>query len=310
MARHWTPADMPSLQGRRAVVTGANSGIGYHTALELARHGAEVTLAVRTPERGRAAAERIRGEADGSVVQVRALDLDSLESVRAFAEEWDGPLDLLVDNAGLMTPPRYQQTRDGFELQFGTNHLGHFALTGLLLPALLAAPAARVVVVSSIAHHHGRADVVDANPPERYKPQPAYGNSKLANLLFAFELQRRATDAGVPLTVAAAHPGVSSTNLVTSKQGMGSMPVVRLVAPVVTRLLFQPARAGAEPVLYAATSADPGSYTGPQRLGEWRGPVGPARMSDLARDESLAGRLWQVSEDLTGVHYDWSRGAR
>ena len=174
------------------MVTGANSGIGWHTAAELARHGADVTLAVRNVDKGEAAAAKMREGATGAV-RVARLDLASLASVQEFAEAWDGPLGLLVNNAGLMAPPRYQATEDGFELQFGTNHLGHFALTGRLLPALLAAPAPRVVTVSSIAHHQGRADVVEGNPAERYNPAATYGNSKLANLLFA----ARAAAAGV-----------------------------------------------------------------------------------------------------------------
>jgi NAD(P)-dependent dehydrogenase (short-subunit alcohol dehydrogenase family) len=303
-AHSWSPADIPSLAGTTAVVTGANSGIGWHTAAELARHGADVTLAVRNREKGEAAAAQMREGAAGAV-RVADLDLASLASVQAFADAWEGPLGLLVNNAGLMTPPRYQQTKDGFELQFGTNHLGHFALTGRLLPALLAAPAARVVTVSSIAHHQGRADVLDGNPAERYRPSSAYGNSKLANLLFAQELQRQASLAGVPLTSTAAHPGVSSTNLVTSEQGLGSLPGVRVVAPLFLKLMFQSPKAGAEPTLYAATDAVPGSYTGPQSLRESRGKPGPARLSRLARDETLAGKLWSLSEDLTGVQYDW-----
>jgi NAD(P)-dependent dehydrogenase (short-subunit alcohol dehydrogenase family) len=218
-AERWSPADMPSLLGSTAVVPGGNSGIGYHTALELARHGATVTLAVRTPEKGEAAAVRIRESAAEARVQVARLDLSSLDSVREFAEAWQGPLGLLVNNAGLMSPPRHQQTQDGFELQFGTNHLGHFALTGRLLPALLAAPSPRVVTVSSIAHRNGGPALLDGNPAERYSPSTTYGNSKLANLLFAFELQRRASRAGAALTSTAAHPGVSATNLFASEQG-------------------------------------------------------------------------------------------
>jgi NAD(P)-dependent dehydrogenase (short-subunit alcohol dehydrogenase family) len=235
---------------------------------------------------------------------VARLDLGSLRSVQEFAEAWDGPLGLLVNNAGLMTPPRYRQTEDGHELQFGTNHLGHFALTGRLLPALLAAPESRVVTVSSIAHHQGRADVVEGNPAARYRPAPAYGNSKLANLLFAFELQRRASLAGVALTSTAAHPGVASTGLVTSEQGLGSIPGVKQLAPLVLKLVLQSPEAGALPTLYAATDAAPGSYTGPQSLRESRGKPGPARTSRLARDETLAAKLWSVSEDLTGVRFD------
>ena len=296
---------MPSLTGTTVVVTGANSGIGWHTALELARHGATVTLAVRTPAKGEAAAARIREAVPGSDVRVAELDLGSLASVRAFADRWEGPLGLLVNNAGLMAPPRYRQTSDGFELQLGTNHLGHFALTGRLLPALLAAPAPRVVTVSSIAHHQGSAAVLDGNPREGYRPSEWYGNSKLANLLFALELQRRATLAGAPLTSTAAHPGVSSTNLVTSEQGLGSIPGVKIVAPLFVKLVFQSPKAGAEPTLYAATRAEPGSYTGPQGLRESRGHVGPARLSREACDEVLARKLWDLSEDWTGVRYAW-----
>src|SRR3954466_10653169 len=184
MSEHrWAPSELPSLAGTTAVVTGANSGIGFHTALELARHGASVTLAVRTTDKGDAAASRIREAVPSADVRVARVDLGSLRSVQQFADAWEGPLGLLVNNAGLMTPPRYRQTSDGFELQFGTNHLGHFALTGRLLPSLLTADAARVVTVSSITHFDGRADVLDGNPRERYRPQAAYSNSKLANLL-------------------------------------------------------------------------------------------------------------------------------
>jgi NAD(P)-dependent dehydrogenase (short-subunit alcohol dehydrogenase family) len=300
----WSVADIPPLSGTTAVVTGANSGIGWYTALELARRGADVTLAVRNLEKGEAAAAAMR-DAGATGVHVARLDLSSLESVREFAESWRGPLGLLVNNAGLMTPPRYRETEDGFELQFGTNHLGHFALTGRLLPALLSAPSSRVVTVSSIVHLQGGADVLEGNRAGRYSPQRAYGNSKLANVLFATELQRRASGAGVGLTSTAAHPGVSATNLVASEQGLGSIPGVRLVSPLVTRLLFQSARAGAQPTLYAATVAGPGSYTGPQSLRETRGRPGPARLNPLVHDEALAAKLWDVSEDLTGVRFDW-----
>ncbi|MGZ4493520.1 MAG: oxidoreductase [Nocardioides sp.] len=300
----WTPADIPSLEGRTAVVTGANSGIGWWTALELSRHGAAVTMACRNPGAGEKAAAELR-QAGGGDVRVERLDLSSLASVQEFADRWEGPLDLLVNNAGVMTPPRYKQTADGFELQFGTNHLGHFALTGRLLPALLAAPAARVVTVSSIAHFRGTGAVLEGNPREGYKPEPAYGNSKLANLLFADELQRRAAGHGAALTSAGAHPGVSATGLVTSEQGLGSIPGIRLLAPPFLRLLFQSAEAGAHPTLYAATAAEPGSYTGPQSLRETRGKVGPAKRNPLTRDETLAAALWDRSEDWTGVRYAW-----
>lgn len=304
----WTPAQLPSLTGTTAIVTGANSGIGWYTALELAKHGAEVTLAVRNLAKGEEAASRL-DDAGATGVRVAELDLGSLASVERFTKQWDGRLDLLVNNAGLMAPPRYRQTSDGFELQFGTNHLGHFALTGRLLPALLESPAARVVTVSSIAHHSGREDVLGGNPREGYGPNRTYGNSKLANLLFAFELQRRAAQHGTPLTSTAAHPGVSHTNLVTSSQGLGSIPGIRQVSPLFMKLLFQSAQAGANPTLYAATEAEPGSYTGPQSLRESRGAVGPAKVSRLARDENLAAKLWDVSEQLTGVEFVWPGSA-
>jgi NAD(P)-dependent dehydrogenase (short-subunit alcohol dehydrogenase family) len=241
----------------------------------------------------------------GPEIRVAELDLSSLASVRRFAEAWAGPLNLLVNNAGVMAPHRWLGTQDGFELQFGTNHLGHFALTGLLLPALKAAASPRVVTVASLAHFQGRADLIDGNPAQTYRPSSAYGNSKLANVLFGAELQRQCTAHGSVLTSTMAHPGVSATGLVEDPQGMGANPVVRVAAPWVLRVILQSAAAGANPILYAATEATPGSYTGPQWLRETRGPVGPARLSQLAQDRGLASRLWQVSQDLTGVELRW-----
>ena len=296
---------MPDLSGTAAVVTGANSGIGFETALALAHKGAAVTLACRNVAAAEQAAERIRHNHSRVQVRVAELDLSSLASVRSFANEWEGPLDLLVNNAGVMTPRTWQGTADGFELQFGTNHLGHFALTGLLLAALQACASPRVVTVSSLAHHRGHADVLDGNPPQAYRPEPAYGNSKLANLLFGAELQRRAHAQGSALTSTMAHPGVSATGLVVDRQGMGANPVVRVLAPWVMRVVFQSAAAGAKPTLLATAEAAPGSYTGPRWLRESRGPVGPARRSTLAQDHELASRLWAVSQDLTGVEYRW-----
>src|SRR5690348_1307876 len=238
----WTAADLPDLTGRSAVVTGANSGIGRSVARELAARGASVVLACRSVERGREAALEMRG-----TTRVEPLDLASLASVHAFAERWQGPLDLLVNNAGVMWPPTWRATEDGFELQFGTNHLGHFALTGLLLPALLDAPAPRVVSVASIAHHRGRASVVEGNPRQGYFAERAYGNTELANLLFFRELHRLATEAGSPLVSTAAHPGVAATNLVASPDGIGRFKPVNVLAPYVMRVLFQSADAGALP---------------------------------------------------------------
>ena len=322
--------DLPGLTGTTAVVTGANSGIGFETASALACSGATVTLACRNVAAAERAAERIRnshrsvhGQLDndndndndngvdgvGGVrrvgVRVAALDLSSQSSVHTFAETWEGPLDLLVNNAGVMAPRTWQGTTDGHELQFGTNHLGHYALTGLLLTALTAGASPRVVTVASLAHQRGRADVFDGNPAQTYRPERAYGNSKLANMLFGAELQRRASAQGSALTSTMSHPGISATGLVQDRQGMGANPVVRMAAPWLMRLLFQSAVAGARPSLYAATAASPGSYTGPRWLAESRGPVGPARRSVLAQDLELASRLWQVSQDLTGVEYRW-----
>ena len=292
------PADMPDLSGTVAVVTGANSGIGYHTAKHLADHGATVVLACRNTDAAREAASRMRGD-----TRVEALDLASQASVEAFAERWSGPLDLLVNNAGVMRPPHYRETTDGHELMFGTNHLGHFALTGRLLPALLAAPKPRVVSVASIAHHVGDERVLAANPPEGYRPEPYYGNSKLANVLFFRELHRRATEAGSTLESVGAHPGVSATNLVGSSDGMGASPLYKAVNRILLPVIFQSAAAGANPVLYAATLAEPGTYWGSSRFHENRGPVGPAKLSRHAQDDELARKLWTLSEEKTGVTF-------
>lgn len=296
----FSPSDLPDLSGITAVVTGANAGIGEITARELAAHGADVVLACRNAEAGRSAADTMAGS-----TRVEELDLASQESVRRFAEGWEGPLDLLINNAGVMNPPRYRETVDGHELMFGTNHLGHFALTGRLLPALLQAKNPRVVTVSSVAHHGGDARVLAANPSDGYVAEPYYGNSKLANLLFALELYRRATAAGSPLVSTAAHPGVSATSLVASPDGMGANPFIRATAPFFMPVLFQSAAKGANPVLYAATAAEPGSYTGPQWMRETRGPIGPAKLSKHARDEGLARDLWDLSEAKTGVSFSW-----
>jgi NAD(P)-dependent dehydrogenase (short-subunit alcohol dehydrogenase family) len=296
----WNAAQLPDLRGRIAIVTGANSGIGFHTAKQLAAHGAQVVLACRNVESGAAAAAAIGGS-----TRVAELDLASSASVREFAEGWDGPLHLLINNAGVMAPPKFATTADGFERQFGTNHLGHFVLTGLLLPALVAG-AGRVVTVASIAHHGGTDAVLDGNVGgEPYNAQQTYSQSKLANLLFALELHRELLAHELPVTSTAAHPGVSATGLVADREGMGASPLLRVVAPPFLKIFTQSAAAGARATLYAATEAAPGSYTGPQWFGETRGPIGPAKLSSYAQDEKLARRLWQVSEELTGFRYDW-----
>jgi NAD(P)-dependent dehydrogenase (short-subunit alcohol dehydrogenase family) len=292
------PADLPDLGGRTAVVTGGNSGIGFHTARGLAAKGATVVLACRDTGAATQAAGKIVGD-----VRVERLDLASQASVADFAARWQGPLDLLVNNAGVMRPPHYRETEDGHELMFGTNHYGHFALTGRLLPALLEAPAPRVVTVASIAHLGGDEHVIEANPAATYEPEKSYCQSKLANVLFARELHKRATAAGSRLTSTGAHPGVSATGLVTDPDGMGAHWFYRYAGPFILPLIFQSAARGADPSLYAATLAEPGSYTGPQKRGESRGPIGPAKLNKHARDEDLAAALWEKSEQATGVTF-------
>ena len=302
----WTAELLPDLGGRTAVVTGANSGIGWYTTRALALHGARVIMACRDIERGKLAADGIRAAAPSAEVEVAELNLASMASVRAFAAGWTGPLDVLINNAGVMAPPKRAITEDGYELQFGTNHLGHFVLTGLMLPTLLEASAPRVVTVASVAHYGGTDSVVDANGSlDEYNAQRTYSNSKLANLLFALELQRQAAERGLPLISVAAHPGVAATGLVGDPQGMGATRVIRIFAPPILKIIFQSASAGANATLYAATEGAPGSYTGPTRFGESRGRIGTARLSPYAQDEKLGRRLWQVSEDLTGFHYGW-----
>jgi NAD(P)-dependent dehydrogenase (short-subunit alcohol dehydrogenase family) len=251
---------------------------------------------------GKAAAAALGAD---DLISVAKLDLASSASVREFAEQWDGPLDLLINNAGVMAPPKLAYTVDGFERQFGTNHLGHFVLTGLLMPALVESGRGRVVTISSVAHHDGTEAVLQGNIGIPYNAQKTYSNSKLANLLFALELHRELTAHGLPVTSTAAHPGVSATGLVGDREGMGASAFMHIVGPIFVKLFTQSASAGARATLFAATEAEPGSYTGPQWLGETRGPIGPAKLSALAQDEKLARRLWQVSEEMTGLRYPW-----
>jgi NAD(P)-dependent dehydrogenase (short-subunit alcohol dehydrogenase family) len=301
----WTTADIPDLTGRTAVVTGANSGIGFGAVVELARHGAAVTLAARDPGRGADALARLRSEVPAADARLAPLDLADLGSVREFAARYapDG-LDLLVNNAGVMAVP-LRRTPDGFESQFGTNHLGHFALTGLLLPKLLARPGARVVSVTSGVHRIGRIDFGDLDAQGRYRKWPAYAQSKLANLLFTFELQRRADAAGVELLAVAAHPGYAATNLQAVGPQLAGNRVVERGTAVVTRVIGQPARDGALPTLRAAT--DPavrgGEVFGPDGFLELRGAPKQVAVSRRARDRAVAERLWTVSEEKTGVRY-------
>ncbi len=279
------------MTGRTVIVTGANSGIGRAAADALAGAGARVVLAVRSPEKGEQAASKMSGR-----TEVRTLDLASLASVREFADGWDGEIDVLINNAGVMVPP-LSRTAEGFELQFGTNHLGHFALTNLLLERVTG----RVVTVSSSAHRMGRIDFDDLNWERRsYRAWPAYGQSKLANLLFTAELQRRLTDAGSPVLAMAAHPGYAATNL----QFHSGKKLQDLVSHAGNALFGQSEEGGARPTLYAATADIPGnSFAGPSGFMESRGAAKLVGRTAQAKDMDVARRLWEVSEELTGVTF-------
>ncbi len=310
----WTAEDIPDQSGRTAVVTGANSGLGAITARELARKGAAVVLACRNTEKGEQAAASIRDAAPGAAVEVAKLDLADLNSVHAFAEGLEHDrLDLLVNNAGLMAIPR-RETKDGFEMQLGTNHLGHFALTGLLLERLERGSEPRVVTLSSGAHRTVRGiDFDDLQGTKRYFRWTAYGQSKLANLLFAFELQRRAEAARSPLLSMAAHPGYSATNL-QSRGGGGNGLLTRaedMLMWVSNLVIAQSEEMGALPTLYAATEPGlpGGSYAGPDGIGEQRGHPKLVGTAGAARDEEAARRLWEVSEELTQVHPTFGQAA-
>jgi NAD(P)-dependent dehydrogenase (short-subunit alcohol dehydrogenase family) len=306
----WTADDIPDQGGRTAVVTGANSGLGLATARELARAGARVVLACRNLAKGEAARREIEATAPGAPLELEELDLASLESVRGFAERFrashDG-LDLLINNAGVMAPPR-RRTADGFELQFGTNHLGHFALTGGLIGAMEGREDARVVTVSSQAHRTGRIAFDNLGGERRYFRWRAYGQSKLANLLFALELERRLSAAGSSIKSMAAHPGYAATNL----QHAADPPLVdRLVMKMGNAVIAQSDAMGALPTLYAATEPGlpGGTYAGPDGVAEQRGHPKPVAPSGAARNETVAKRLWEVSEQMTGVHFELGAGA-
>jgi NAD(P)-dependent dehydrogenase (short-subunit alcohol dehydrogenase family) len=307
--KRWSEADIPDQRGKTAVVTGANSGIGFRTALELARAGSRVVLTARDREKGARAIVRLQDEVPEAAAEIGVLDLADLASVRRFAQEVldrHGGIDVLVNNAGVMAVPRRRTTADGFELQLGTNHLGHFALSGLLMPGLAARPGARVVTVGSLMHRIGRIAFEDLQAERRYDPWSAYARSKLANLLFAFELDRRARDAEVSLLSVAAHPGTSATNLQTAGPRLGGPTLWTRIGAAMMRPIRQPARRGALPSLYAATARDVtgGAYYGPDGPGGTRGfpvRVEPARR---ALDEETARRLWAVSEELTGVGFE------
>ncbi len=288
--QHWTTADVPPMSGRTVVVTGASSGIGLSAARELAAAGAKVVLAVRDVKKGAQVADAMPG-----ATEVRHLDLTSLDSVRRFSADWAGDLDILINNAGIMMVPE-GKTADGFEMQIGTNHLGHFALTNLLLPHVTD----RVVTVSSDLHKMGRMDIEDLNwESRRYRPMGAYTQSKLANLLFTLELQRRLTEAGSPVRALSAHPGVARTNLVTHVGGFQGF-MNRLFFP----LIQQDVDAGALPTLFAATQDIPGaSYVGPDGIIHTKGYPEVSKPSRSARDSTMARKLWDKSASLTGTGF-------
>jgi len=303
----WTTKDMPSQAGRLAIITGANTGLGYETALELAGVGAEVVVAARNPDKGQAAVARILAAHPGAKVRLELLDLSRLADVAAFAERIAGrhdKIDLLINNAGVMMPPRRQVTADGFELQFGVNYLAHYALTARLLPLLRRGDKPRVVNLSSGAHHTGQINFDDLQWTKTYRPWPAYSQSKLAMLMFAFELDRRSRTGGWGIMSNAAHPGFARTDLIASGPGAHSV-FARLNATFMQPWMSQSAAEGALPQLLAATSPDAvgGGYYGPSRLFELKGPPKSARVAKQAKDEAVARRLWEVSETLTGVGF-------
>jgi NAD(P)-dependent dehydrogenase (short-subunit alcohol dehydrogenase family) len=291
MASKWTPSNLPSMTGRTVVITGSTSGIGRAAAAELARVGARVVMAVRNTSRGEQVAAEIGGD-----VEVRHLDLTDLSSVRAFASSWEGEIDVLILNAGVMAVPE-GRTKDGFETQIGTNFLGHFALAGLLVEHVRD----RVVTLSSGAHRMGKINLEDLNwEHRRYQRWPAYGQSKLADLMFMFELQRRLAAAGSPVRSVGAHPGYAATEL----QSRTGNRLQNGVMSILNRVIAQSGEQGAWPTLYAATQDIPGgSYVGPDGRGEMRGHPTLVPSSDAARDEAVASGLWELAERLTGVRF-------
>jgi NAD(P)-dependent dehydrogenase (short-subunit alcohol dehydrogenase family) len=301
----WSTKDIPDQSGKLALITGATGGLGYETALALARAGAEIVLTGRNADKGASALARIRAEVPGAKVSYEGLDLSALANVAAFAERFTAAhdhLDILVNNAGIMAPPQRELTRDGFELQFATNYLSHFALTAHLLPLLMAAPAARVVPLASVAARQGKIDFANLQSERDYQPMVAYSQSKLACLMFAFELQRRSDANGWGIASIAAHPGVARTELIVNGMGDTSPAgLARRFLPV----LFQPVPQGALPTLMAATDphAKRGGYYGPQGVFEIRGRPGEASVPAQSLDRAVARRLWEVSEELCGIGF-------
>ncbi len=301
----WTTAEIPVQTGKTAIVTGANSGIGFYTAFELARAGAKVIIAARNEAKGLTAAAAINDKIPGSPASFEWLDLASLASVASFAarvSETLPALDMLINNAGVMALPSRQVTEDGFEMQFGVNYLGHFALTAQLLPLLRTAAAPRTVQLSSIAHRTGKIDFADLQSARKYVPWTAYNQSKLAMLIFAFELQRRSDANGWNLLSVAAHPGVSVTELMAN--GPGTTTIVGRLGAFAVSIIGQSAAAGALPTLLAATApVTPGGYYGPTGFQELRGAPGIAVAKPQAKDLGTAKRLWEISEELTKTSF-------
>lgn len=307
-SEQWVRENLPDLSGRRAIVTGANSGLGLEATRLLAAQGAQVTMAVRNSARGATAAHSIRAAVPGAQLEVRPLDLADLDSIRQFASAFHASrdrLDILLNNAGVMAIPR-RETSSGFEMQFGANHLGHFALTGLLLPMLQSNPTARIVTVSSGVHVAGSINFADPHGRRRYNSWLAYAQSKLANLLFAYELQRRLEYACSPALSVAAHPGYAATNLQAVGPAMTGSRGSQALMWIANRTFAQSAAMGALPLVYAAASADVqgGDYYGPGSLLGLRGLPVKSRSSRRSYDRTLAEQLWAVSEELTGVTYD------
>ncbi len=304
----WLDQEISNLDGKVAVITGANSGIGYEAAKKLALKGAHVVLAVRNTAKGGKAVREIRSAVPLADLEVMALDLASLQSIRSFAALFlagHDRLDLLINNAGVMALPR-SETADGFEMQFGTNHLGHFALTGLLLPLLQKTPQARVVTVSSGLHRTGRINFEDLQGQQSYSKWGAYGQSKLANLLFTYELQRRLTAAGSAVKSVAAHPGYAATNLQYGGSDHSVNSLQTRLMHIMNKVIAQSAEMGALPTVYAAASpaVQGGDYIGPKGPAEQRGWPTKVQSNDRSHDLATAARLWTVSEDLTGVRYE------
>jgi NAD(P)-dependent dehydrogenase (short-subunit alcohol dehydrogenase family) len=312
MQKTWTALDIPWQQGRLAVITGATGGLGYQTALALAGAGAQVVLTGRNPVKGAAALKKIRAAYPGAAARYETLDLGSLSSIQDFATRFlrrHDALDILVNNGGVMAPTKRQATADGFELQFGTNYLSHFALTAHLLPLLTQGRRARVVNLSSVAHRFGAAiHFDDLNWQRSYRPFAAYGQSKLAMLMFTFELQRHCDAQGWDLLSLAAHPGLAATALLRNGRELGAKgrsSWIDTISDWLAPVLAQSASDGALPTLYAATSPDAvkAGYYGPTGFMELRGPVGNATVAPRARDPKVAARLWTISETLTGARW-------